>query len=86
MRDKNEDFIEEAEKFKEEAAKELERAEKEDNAILFRDACEKGWNAIIQATNALFIKKNLPLASSHWHVRRPLLLAASLELLPQILK
>jgi len=66
MGDKTEDFIEEAEKFKEEAAKELERAEKENNAILFRDACEKGWNAIIQATNALFIKKNLPLARSHW--------------------
>ena len=57
MNDKTEDFIEEAEKIKEEAAEELEKAEKENNAILFRDACEKGWNAIIQATNALFIKK-----------------------------
>ena len=72
MRDKTEDFIEEAEKFNEEAAEELERAEKEKNAILFRDACEKGWNAIIQATNALFLKKNLPLAKSHWERRKRL--------------
>ncbi|MDI6886521.1 MAG: DUF5618 family protein [archaeon] len=72
MSDKSEDYLEEAERFKEEAIKELERAEKEKNAILFRDACEKGWNAIIQATNALFLKKNLPLARSHWERRKRL--------------
>lgn len=72
MWEKSEDFIEEAEKCKEEAVKELEQAEKENNAILFRDACEKGWNAIIQATHALFIKKNLPLARSHWERRKRL--------------
>jgi hypothetical protein len=72
VKDKYEQFIIEAEGFNEEAIKELERAGREKNAILFRDACEKGWNAVIQATNALFLKRNLPLVKSHWERRKRL--------------
>ena len=72
MSDKSDDLLEDAENFTEEAIRELKRAEKEKNTILIRDACEKGWNAIIQATNALFLKKNLPLARSHWERRKRL--------------
>ncbi|KPV64983.1 MAG: Archaeal PaREP1/PaREP8 family protein [Candidatus Bathyarchaeota archaeon BA1] len=65
-------FIEQAESFHDAAARELERAVEQKDAILFRDACEKAWNAVVQATNALFLKKNVPLAKSHWERRKRL--------------
>jgi len=65
-------FIGEAERFHDAAVKEFKRAVEEKDTVLLRDACEKAWNAVIQATNALFLKKNVPLAKSHWERRKRL--------------
>jgi hypothetical protein len=60
------DYIKEAKEFYEEAKEEFERGYGQDDKILMRDACEKGWGAIIQATNALFVKKRVErLPKSH---------------------
>jgi len=59
-------YIEEAKGFLEEAREEFEKGKEQDNIFLIRDACEKGWNAIVQALNALFVKKGIsPLPRSH---------------------
>ena len=59
-------YIEEAWDFIKEAEAEFKKGEKERNLIIMRDACEKAWGAVIQATNALFIKRGVsPLPKSH---------------------
>jgi len=67
-----ESLIGDAERFHHEALEELDRGVKEQNLILMRDACEKGWNAVVQAVNALFLKRNVPLPRSHWERRKRL--------------
>ncbi|KPV62772.1 MAG: Archaeal PaREP1/PaREP8 family protein [Candidatus Bathyarchaeota archaeon BA1] len=47
------------------AVEELERASKEGKPMLLRDSCEKGWLAVVEATNILLLKKGLGPAESH---------------------
>jgi len=47
------------------AVEELKRASKESKPMLLRDSCEKGWLAVVEATNILFFKKSLGPAESH---------------------
>jgi len=44
---------------------ELDRAIKLRKAILLRDACEKGWLAVVEAANLLFAKRRIQEAVSH---------------------
>jgi len=57
-------FLSEAKEFFSEAKTEFEKAEREENKVLMRDACEKAWNAVVLATNYLFVEKKLPLPKS----------------------
>lgn len=52
--------ISESKKFVGAALDEFERGEKEKNDVLIRDAAEKAWNAVLQATNALLIARGFP--------------------------
>jgi len=53
-------FVSESKKFIDAALTEFERGEKEKADVLIRDAAEKAWNAVLQATNALLIAKGFP--------------------------
>ncbi len=53
------DYIEEAKEFYEEAVEEFGKGYKENVKSRMRDACEKGWGAVVQATNALFVKMGI---------------------------
>jgi len=65
------DYIKEAKEFYKEAVEEFEKGYSANDRILMRDACEKGWGAIVQATNALFVKKGVrDLPKSHRERRR----------------
>ena len=48
-------YLSEAKKFAEAALIELRRWEKEKIDVVMRDAAEKAWNAVLQATNALLL-------------------------------
>jgi len=54
------------------AIEELKRASKEGKPTLIRDACEKGWLAVVEATNAFFLKRGLEPAESHKERREKL--------------
>jgi uncharacterized protein (UPF0332 family) len=58
-------YIEEAKKFYEKAVEEFEKGKKEGDMVKIRDASEKAWNAIVQATNALFEKRGMKIPRSH---------------------
>ncbi|MGH9876557.1 MAG: PaREP1 family protein [Nitrososphaerales archaeon] len=47
------DVVKDAEEFFKEAQIELENGKANNDRILIRDSAEKGWNAIVQAVNAL---------------------------------
>jgi len=53
-------YVSEAKKFLEAALIEFERGEKEKSDVIIRDAAEKAWNAVLQATNALLIGRGFP--------------------------
>jgi len=53
------DYLKEAKAFRDKAIKEFKKECQENDALAIRDACEKGWNAIVQATNALFKKQRV---------------------------
>lgn len=55
------------------AMEEFETALRENRPTLLRDACEKGWLAVVEATNLLFLKKGLEQAKSHGDRREKLL-------------
>jgi len=77
-------YISEAKKFLEAALIEFERGEKEKSDVIIRDAAEKAWNAVLQATNALLIGRGFPEEKVKSHRDRRLALN-SLELKdPQI--
>lgn len=50
---KNKNDIEKAKEFYKQAQEEYEKAKETKDDVLFRDAGEKGWNAIVLATNFL---------------------------------
>ncbi len=58
-------ILEEARKFLEEALKEFERGRRRKDTTLIRDASEKAWGAVVQATNNLFERKGLPVPRTH---------------------
>jgi uncharacterized protein (UPF0332 family) len=59
--------------FLERARQELEQALKDGDSITLRDAAEKGWNAVVQATDALLIRKGFPPSPSHRERRQALI-------------
>jgi hypothetical protein len=65
-------YFEDALKFYEESLREFEEGVKESNPYKIRDAAEKAWNAVVQATNALLLKLMGKLPSSHWERRKML--------------
>jgi hypothetical protein len=65
-------YIENAKRFYEEARKEFERGKRENDMIRIRDASEKAWNAMVQATNGLFENKGSPIPATHRERRRGL--------------
>ncbi len=62
--------LEDAERFLEEAVREFEAGLREGDTVKIRDAAEKAWNAIIQATDALLLSALGKKPSSHWERRR----------------
>jgi len=64
--------LQNVEEIYEAAVDELEKALRENRPVLFRDACEKGWLAVVEATNVLFLKKGLKPAESHGDRREKL--------------
>ena len=64
-----EEFLKSAEEFINLAFKEFEEASKEKNNYRLRDAAEKAWNAVIQATNALAVKRVGQLPKTHYERR-----------------
>ncbi|MEW6624586.1 MAG: hypothetical protein AB1420_15930 [Bacillota bacterium] len=69
------DSIEKAKKFYDEAKKEYERGIKEKNEILIRDASEKLWGAVVEATDGLLAKHGIyvpPNADAHYARRTEL--------------
>lgn len=65
-------YIDEAKRFYQEALRELERGKKENNETILRDAGEKAWNAIVQATNFLFEKRGQVVPKNHYGRRKAL--------------
>ena len=65
-------YLEEARKFLREAEEEFERGKRDSDPVRIRDAAEKAWNCVVQATNALFEKKGLPVPQSHFDRRKGL--------------
>ena len=53
-------YLSEARKFSDSALAEFEKGEKEKSDVTMRDAAEKAWNAVLQATNALLIARGFP--------------------------
>ncbi len=63
-------YISDARKFIEEAIEEFQKGIREGNVMAIRDAAEKAWNAVVQASNALVLKFMGKVPSSHWERRR----------------
>lgn len=63
-------FMEYAREFLERGSKELDEALKLHDEIKARDAAEKLWNAVINATNALILNYLDIVPASHWERRK----------------
>ena len=63
-------YIDDAVKFVEEALGEFRDGVANNDIVRVRDAAEKAWNAVIQATNALILHYLGKTPSSHWERRR----------------
>ena len=63
-------YIDDSMKFVEEALKEFKVGVENNDTIRIRDAAEKAWNAVVQATNALILYYLGKTPSSHWERRR----------------
>jgi hypothetical protein len=63
-------YMDDSVKFIEEALKEFKVGVENNDAIRIRDAAEKAWNAVVQATNALILYYLGKTPSSHWERRR----------------
>jgi len=57
--------LDEDRSFLEEALREFGRGVKENNMTLVRDASEKAWGAVVQATKGLFERRGLPMPTTH---------------------
>ena len=63
-------YMDDSMRFVEEALKEFKVGVENNDAIRIRDAAEKAWNAVVQATNALILYYLGKTPSSHWERRR----------------
>jgi len=63
-------YMEDAFNFINEAFEEFRRGVREGDYSRIRDAAEKAWNAVVQASNALILKLAGKVPSSHWERRR----------------
>jgi hypothetical protein len=63
-------YMDDSVKFIEEALKEFKVGVENNDTIRIRDAAEKAWNAVVQATNALILYYLGKTPSSHWERRR----------------
>ncbi|MEM1637918.1 MAG: PaREP1 family protein [Pyrobaculum sp.] len=63
-------YLEDAKRFVEEAAVEFAEGVKAGDSVKIRDAAEKAWNAVVQASNALILKYAGKTPASHWERRR----------------
>lgn len=63
-------FLEDAKDFLERGFKELEEGIKLNDQFRIRDAAEKLWNAVINATNALILHYLGVVPASHWERRK----------------
>ena len=66
------EYLDQAKSFHQEAMKEFERGKRISDATVIRDAAEKAWGAIVQATNELFEKRGISPPRSHHERRRRL--------------
>jgi hypothetical protein len=62
-------FLEDAKSFFSRGAEELEQGLKLNDSYKVRDAAEKLWNAVVQATNALILYFLDVVSASHWERR-----------------
>jgi hypothetical protein len=62
-------YMDDSMRFVEEALKEFKVGVENNDAIRIRDAAEKAWNAVVQATNALILYYLGKTPSSHWERR-----------------
>jgi hypothetical protein len=67
------DYLAEAKALHKHALEEFRRGVQENDEMVIRDAAEKAWNAVVQATNYLFEKTRGPVPRSHFHRRKGLL-------------
>jgi hypothetical protein len=65
--------LKKAKEFYQKAIEEFKKAKERKDDILFRDAAEKGWNAVVLATNELFLILGRPKPRSHFDRRKGLL-------------
>jgi len=77
-------FLQNALDFFMRSSKELDEGLRLNDQLKIRDAAEKLWNAIINATNALILKELDVVPASHWERRK--LLEKLEDLLPEVEK
>ncbi|ADY00686.1 hypothetical protein VMUT_0474 [Vulcanisaeta moutnovskia 768-28] len=75
-------YLSDAEEFLNEAIEEFNNGVKSGDQLKIRDAAEKAWNAVVQATNALIFAFMKKVPASHWERRR---LLRELELANQVI-
>ena len=75
-------YLEDARNLFYEAIKELERGKGAEDTYALRDAAEKAWGAMVQATNALIRKRGFPQPKTHRE--RRILLSTLEQLDPHI--
>lgn len=63
-------YLEDAKRFIQEAYIKLEEGIQKNDHVKIRDAAEKAWNAVIQASNTLVLKFKGKIPSSHWERRK----------------
>jgi len=63
-------YMDDSIRFVEEALKEFKVGVENNDTIRIRDAAEKAWNAVVQATNTLILYYLDKTPSSHWERRR----------------
>lgn len=65
-------YLEDATRFLEEAEREFREGLRRGDLLRVRDAAEKAWNAVVQASNALLLKLMGKTPSSYWERRKML--------------
>ena len=66
------EYLAEARRFHEEAMREFERGKRGGDITVIRDAAEKAWGAVVQATNELIEKRGMAIPRTHVERRQRL--------------